>query len=130
MRWVWALNSTHHQRTIPPHAHNTQLAGDDAGQPPAGLDGPWQRPSSVPIRVFTDLRVVREALTDERFQPVEGEEEEGGAEVWWATRHIRSFESFARERPHQLVGQLPNQKQLVCKVQCFQTTSLADMSWR
>jgi len=63
---------------------------------------------------------VHEALTDPRFQPVglEGEEEEDGAsaDVWWATRHIRDFAAFARERPHQLVGQLPNQKQLVCKV--------------
>jgi hypothetical protein len=104
----------------------TQLAGDDAEPPPPELDGPWERPSSSssaePIRVFTDLRVVHEALTDPRFQPVglkeggEEEEEEASAELWWATRHIRSFETFARERPHQLVGQLPNQKQLVCKV--------------
>ena len=67
---------------------------------------------------------MHEALTDPRFRPVglagggKGGEE-AGAEVWWATRHIRSFETFARERPHQLVGQLPNQKQLVCKVRAM-----------
>lgn len=115
------IDSGAHTRTHPPlHEYRTpQLAGDDAGPPPADLDGPWQPPPSGPIGVFTDLRVVHEALTDERFQPVEldGQEEgEGEAEVWWATQHIRSFDAFARERPHQLVGQLPNQKQLVCKV--------------
>ena len=95
-----------------------QLAGDDANPPPADLDGPWEPPIPGPIKVFTDLRVVHEALTDPRFRPVglEEGEEEASAEVWWATRHIWSFATFARERPHQLVGQLPNQKQLVCKV--------------
>jgi len=65
-----------------------------------------------PVRVHTDLVVIHETLTDPRFVVVGNEEE---ADVYWATPHISSFQNFVKRHPRQLVGQLPNQKRLVCK---------------
>lgn len=110
-----------------------KLQGDDAGPPVAAADETDDAGAAAlraaaqggtPLRVYTDLMVIHETLTDPRFALLDTEEE---ADVYWATPHIRSFQHFVETHPHaQIVGQLPNQKRLVCKDLLLETCCTRD----
>jgi hypothetical protein len=70
-------------------------------------------PPHRPLRVYTDLKVVEQALTDARFQVVP---EAAGADVYWATPRVKGLQAFLEAHPRQVLGQMPNERALLCKV--------------
>lgn len=57
-----------------------------------------------------------ECLTDPRFEVITDSKGAEGCDVWWATPHIKDFNQFISSHPKAICGQMPNQKNLVCKV--------------
>ncbi|XP_019620968.1 PREDICTED: tubulin--tyrosine ligase-like protein 12 [Branchiostoma belcheri] len=58
----------------------------------------------APYKVYTDIQVIRDNLTDSRFQLVE---EESQADIIWMKDHIRDFKTFSVERPEVYLNQFP-----------------------
>ncbi|KAG5267520.1 hypothetical protein AALO_G00222650 [Alosa alosa] len=82
-------------------------------------------PSSVPedkvLKVYTEMKQVRDNLTHPRFLMVETEEE---ADVLWMYNHIRDYRKLSEERPHVLLNQFP------CEVVVTTKDCLASVSRR
>ncbi|XP_066265081.1 tubulin--tyrosine ligase-like protein 12 [Branchiostoma lanceolatum] len=69
---------------------------DTTGNPLANREGPY--------RVYTDIQVIRDNLTDSRFQIVE---EESQADIMWTQNHLRDFKTLSEERPDVYINQFP-----------------------
>ncbi|XP_076152731.1 tubulin--tyrosine ligase-like protein 12 [Alosa pseudoharengus] len=82
-------------------------------------------PSSIPedkvLKVYTEMKQVRDNLTHPRFLMVETEEE---ADVLWMYNHIRDYRKLSEERPHVLLNQFP------CEVAVTTKDCLASVSRR
>ncbi|CAH0477983.1 unnamed protein product [Peronospora belbahrii] len=68
--------------------------------------------SSEPLRVFSDLKLVHDNLTNPRFMFVDNEDD---AQVVWSTQHLKDFPKYTANENVYIINQFPNEKVLTCK---------------
>ncbi|XP_035662908.1 tubulin--tyrosine ligase-like protein 12 isoform X2 [Branchiostoma floridae] len=69
---------------------------DATGNPLTNREGPY--------KVYMDIQVIRDNLTDSQFQLVE---EESQADIVWTRSHLRDFKTFSVDRPDVYINQFP-----------------------
>lgn len=80
-------------------------------------------------KVFTEYNLIREFLTDKRFEFVDTEDE---ADILWYTRHFKDYESLSKS-PEKFVNQFPFEyvitvKDLLC-LTCRKSGKMESLKW-
>ncbi|KDO34012.1 hypothetical protein SPRG_01286 [Saprolegnia parasitica CBS 223.65] len=77
---------------------------------------------ALPIKVCTDLKLMKEFLDDPNFVFVDNEND---ANVVWPTRHIKDYVSLETNGNVKVFNQFPNEKVLTCKDLLYETCKRA-----
>ncbi|ETW04700.1 hypothetical protein, variant [Aphanomyces invadans] len=106
------------------HHHNeTQFSRDSESVPPTMDTLPTSDALPTPIKIWTDLKLMYEHLTDRRF---EFTDVEADANVVWPTRHIKDYVALYENPNVRVFNQFPNEKVLTCKDLLYETCRRAN----
>ncbi|CAK4081372.1 unnamed protein product [Aphanomyces euteiches] len=103
------------------NVHETQFQRDNESVPAAMEVELGPLPS--PVKIWTDLRLMFEHLTDPRFEFTDVEAE---SNVVWPTRHIKDYVSLYSYPNVHVFNQFPNEKILTCKDLLYETCRRAN----
>ncbi|RHY63490.1 hypothetical protein DYB34_008726, partial [Aphanomyces astaci] len=111
---IVARRRLHHSDS---HLHNeTQFNRDNESVPTETASNTNELPT--PIKIWTDLKLMFEHLTDPRFEFTDNEAE---AHVVWPTRHIKDYVALYNNPNVHVFNQFPNEKILTCKDLLYET---------
>ncbi|ETV86435.1 hypothetical protein H257_01631 [Aphanomyces astaci] len=116
---IVARRRLHHSDS---HLHNeTQFNRDNESVPTETASNTNELPT--PIKIWTDLKLMFEHLTDPRFEFTDNEAE---AHVVWPTRHIKDYVALYNNPNVHVFNQFPNEKILTCKDLLYETCRRAN----
>ncbi|XP_063073620.1 tubulin--tyrosine ligase-like protein 12 [Engraulis encrasicolus] len=87
----------------PPNAYFETILRGNKESLPMAIE-PYSVPEGKVLRVYSEMKQVRDHLNHPRFQQVESEEE---ADVLWMYQHIRDYRKLSEERPQVMLNQFP-----------------------
>ncbi|KAF0684507.1 Aste57867_23506 [Aphanomyces stellatus] len=98
-------------------AHELQFQRDNESVPASMAAAPSDT-LPTPIKIWTDLKLMFEHVTDPRFEFTDNEAD---ANVVWPTRHIKDYVALYNNPNVHVFNQFPNEKILTCKDLLYET---------